>query len=74
MLKFFRIITWPMFKLSALLHLLIVFPWKDGKAYAQYLVMWKWASDEDKMAISDFSPDQFMERTPDEESRKKSVH
>ena len=73
MLKFLRIITWPMFKLSTFIHLLFVFPWKDGKAYAQYLVMWEWASDEDKLAMSEFSPDQLMERTKDEQS-KKSVH
>ena len=73
MLKFLRIITWPMFKLSTFIHLLFVFPWKDGKAYAQYLVMWKWASDEDKMAMSEFSPNQLMERTKDEQS-KKSMH
>jgi len=73
MLKFLRIITWPMYKLSTLLHLVVVFPWKDGRSYAQYLVMWKWASDEDKMAMSEFSPDQLVERTKDEQS-KKSVH
>lgn len=62
MLKFLRIITWPMFKLSTLIHLLFVFPWKDGKAYAQYLVMWKWTDDENKLAMSEFSSDQLMDR------------
>jgi hypothetical protein len=66
MLKFLRIITWPVYKLSAIIHLLIVFPWKDGKSYAQYLILWKWASDED----TEISPDQLMEHPKDEQSKK----
>jgi len=74
MLKFLRIITLPIFWLSVVLNTLFIFPFKDGKSYAQYLVMWKWAKDEDKLAMFDFPPDQSMERPSDGQASKKSVH